>query len=60
MFPMLGSHCRFLSIDSKSHRKKGGSRVDACLQKLVLENYLRAVPDEVNMEQEMLEAFIYA
>ena len=57
---MLGSHCRIFSIDSKSHREKGRSRVDACLQKLVLANYLRAVPDEVNMEKEMLETFIYA
>ena len=59
-FLMLGSHCRFLSINSKSHRQKGRSRVDTCLQKLVLENYLCAVPDELNMEKEMLETFIYA
>ena len=37
---MLGSHYRFLSIYSKSHRQKGRSGVDTCLQKLVLENYL--------------------
>ena len=57
---MLGSHYGILSIDSKSHRQKGRSRVDACLQKLVLQNYLRAVTDEVNIEKEMLETFIYA
>ena len=56
---ILGSHCRSLSIDSKSHRKKGRGRIDTCLQKQVLENYLRAAPDEVNMEKEMLETFIY-
>jgi len=56
----LGSHYRFSSIDSKSHRQKGRSRVDTCLQKQVFENYLRAVPDEVNMEKEMLETFSYA
>ena len=38
---MLGSHYGFLPIDSKSHRQKGRSRVDTCLQKLVLENNLR-------------------
>ena len=57
---MLGSHYRFLSIDSKSLRQKGRSRVDTCLRKQVPENYLRAVPDEVNMEKEILETFIYA
>ena len=57
---MLGSHYRFLYIDSKSNRQKGRCRVDTCLQKQLLENYLRAVPDEVNMEKEMLETFIYA
>ena len=55
---MLGSHHRFLSIDSKSHRHKGRSRIDICLRKLVLEKYLRVVPDELNMEKEMLETFI--
>ena len=52
---MLGSHYRFLFLDSKSRRQKGRSRVDTCLPKLVLESYLLAVPDEVNMEKEMLE-----
>ena len=52
---MLDSHHRFLSIDSNSHRKKGRSRIDTCLLKQVLENYLRAVPDELNIEKEMLE-----
>ena len=55
---MLGSNYRFMSIDSKSHRKIGRSRVDTCPQKLVLANYLCAVPDEVGMEKEMLETFI--
>ena len=57
---MLGSHCRFLSIDSKSHRRKLKSRIDTCLQEQVLENYLRAVPDELNVRKEMLEALICA
>ena len=57
---MLGSHYGFLSTDSKSHRQKGRSRVDTFLQKLVSENYLHAVPDELNMEKEMSETFIYA
>ena len=55
---LLGSHYRSLSIDLKSHRQKGRSRVDTCLRKPVLGNYLRAVPDVVNMEKEMLETFI--
>ena len=54
---MLGSHYISLSIDTESHRQKGRSRVDTCPQKPVLENY---VPDEVQMEKEMLETFIYA
>ena len=57
---MLGSHCRFLSIDSKSHRRKFKSRIDTCLQEQVLENYLHAVPDELNVRKEMLEALICA
>ena len=57
---MLGSNYRFMSIDSKSHRKIGRSRVDSYLQKQVLENYLRALPNEVNIEKEMPETFIYA
>ena len=57
---MLGSHYRFLSIDSKSHRQEGRTRKDTCLQKLVLENYLRVVSDELNMGKEMLETFICA
>ena len=57
---MLGSHYRFLSIDAKRHRQKGRSRLDTCLQKLVSENYLRAVLDEVSMEKEMPETFINA
>ena len=57
---MLGSHYRFLSIDSTSHRQNGRSRVDTCLQKRVLKNYLCAVPDELNMEKEMRGTFIYA
>ena len=57
---MLGLHYRLLSVVSKSHRQKGRSRVDTCLQKLVLGDYLCAVPDELNMEKEMLETFIYA
>ena len=57
---MLGSHYRFLSIDSKIHQQKGRSRVDTCLQRIVLENYLCPVPDELNMEKEMLETFICA
>ena len=57
---MLGSHYRLLSMDSKSHRQKGRSQGDTSLQKLVLENYLRAVSDEVNMEKEMLDTLIYA
>ena len=55
---MLGSHYRFLPTGSESHRQKGRSRIDTCLQKLVLDNYLRAVSDELNMEKEMLETFI--
>ena len=55
---MLGSHYILLSIDSESHRQKGRSRIDTCLQKLELENYLHAVTDEINMEKEMLETFI--
>jgi len=57
---MLGSHYISSSIDTESHRQKGRSRVDTCPQKPVLENYLHAVPDEVQMEKEMLETFIYA
>ena len=48
---MLGSHYRFLSIGSKIHRQKGRNRVDTCLQKQLLENYLCAVPDKLNMEK---------
>ena len=51
---MLGSHDRFLSIDSESHRRKGRNQIDTCLQSLVLSNYLRAVPDKINMGKEML------
>ena len=57
---MLGSHYRFLSIDSKSHRQKGRSRVDTCVQKTSVGKLFYAVPDELNMEKEMCEAFIYA
>ena len=52
---MLGSHYRFLSIASKSHRQKGRSQIDTCVQKQLLENYLRAVPDELNMEKRYLK-----
>ena len=55
---MLGSHYRFLSIASQGHRQKGISQIDTCLQKQLLENYLRAVPDEFIMEKEILEIFI--
>ena len=55
---MLRSHYRFLSKDSKCHRQKGRIRIDTCLQKLVLANYVCTVPDELNMEKEMLERFI--
>ena len=57
---MLGSHCRIISVDSKSHQQKGRGLVDTRLQKHLLENYMRAVPDEVNIEKEMLETFIHA
>jgi len=57
---MLGSHYKLLLIDAESHRQNGRSRIDTCLLKLVLENYLRAVPDELNMEKDTLESFICA
>ena len=57
---MLDSHYRFLSIDLESCRKKGRNRVDTCLQKLVLEDYLCAVPEELRMEKKMLEIFLCA
>ena len=34
--------------------------MDTCLQELVLENCLYAVPDELNMEKEIIDAFICA
>ena len=55
---MPGSHYRFLTIDSQSHQQKGRSWIEICLKKIVLGNYLSAVPYELNMEKEMLEIFI--